>query len=78
LADADELVLAGGSAGGLATILNLDFVRTLLPDSVSVVGVADGGFFLDGPDYSSGERRWRQEWVEGDALWGTSAAGSTI
>jgi hypothetical protein len=76
LSEADEMILVGGSAGGLATILNLDFVGTLLPKSVRLVGVSDGGFFLDGADYSSGEQLWRQEWIEGDNLWGSTAAGN--
>ena len=48
LDDAEEIVLTGGSAGGLSTILHVDRLRSLLkPDSsgVRIVGMPNAGFF---------------------------------
>lgn len=47
---ASDVIFTGGSAGGLATYLNVDYVaervRALSP-SAKVVGLGDAGFFLD-------------------------------
>lgn len=45
LVDATDVVLTGGSAGGLATILNLDRVQRLIGPTARVVGLANAGFF---------------------------------
>lgn len=47
LADASEVVIGGGSAGGLAAILHLDQWRSAIPATSFVVGLPDSGFFLD-------------------------------
>lgn len=47
LANASDVVVSGGSAGGLATYLHADKWRASLPASTFVVGMPDGGFFLD-------------------------------
>jgi hypothetical protein len=44
------VVVGGCSAGGLATLLNIDAVRAMLPPSARVRGLADAGYFLDSPD----------------------------
>jgi hypothetical protein len=36
LSDASELILKGGSAGGLAVYLHIDHVRELMPETVQV------------------------------------------
>jgi hypothetical protein len=50
LATASELIVKGCSAGGLATILHLDYfaarVRAANP-SIRIVGMPDAGFFMD-------------------------------
>ena len=47
-ASADKVVLFGESAGGLATILHADLVKTWMPASVrSFLAVPFSGFFLD-------------------------------
>jgi hypothetical protein len=50
MADAEVVILKGCSAGGLATILHLDYVAevlaTLAPDA-KVIGLPDAGYFLD-------------------------------
>lgn len=47
LVDASDLVVSGGSAGGLATYLHTDRWKDSLPDSVFVAALPDAGFFLD-------------------------------
>ncbi|XP_060211194.1 pectin acetylesterase 8-like [Lycium barbarum] len=46
--NAENAILTGSSAGGLATILNCDKFKSLLPNVARVKCVADAGFFLDG------------------------------
>ena len=36
------------TAGGLAVYYSLDYVRTLLPNSVALTGLADAGLVVDG------------------------------
>ncbi|KAG8386906.1 hypothetical protein BUALT_Bualt03G0197500 [Buddleja alternifolia] len=48
--DADNAILAGGSAGGLATILHCDGFRTLIPNASRVKCLSDSGFFLHAKD----------------------------
>ncbi|XP_034594420.1 pectin acetylesterase 5 isoform X2 [Setaria viridis] len=55
---AKQALLAGCSAGGLATLLHCDNFRAKFPQEVSVKCVPDGGFFLDAKDLS-GERSMR-------------------
>ncbi|KAL6614025.1 hypothetical protein ACP70R_036295 [Stipagrostis hirtigluma subsp. patula] len=58
LADAKQALLAGCSAGGLATLLHCDNFRSRFPQEVSVKCLNDAGFFLDIKDLS-GERFMR-------------------
>ncbi|CAA0809139.1 Pectin acetylesterase 8 [Striga hermonthica] len=46
MANATNVILTGGSAGGLATLLHCDGFRALFPSSVRVKCVIDSGFFL--------------------------------
>ncbi|WMV43111.1 hypothetical protein MTR67_036496 [Solanum verrucosum] len=46
--NAENAILTGTSAGGLATILNCDKFKSLLPESARVKCVANAGFFIDG------------------------------
>jgi hypothetical protein len=48
MGNATEVILSGGSAGGLAVFYNLDHLATLLPAGVRLTGFPDAGFFLDG------------------------------
>jgi len=55
LATATEVILKGCSAGGLATLLHLDYVAARLRAAnpgVRVVGLPDAGFFMDHDAYS--------------------------
>jgi len=42
LSDANELILKGGSAGGLAVYLHIDHVRELIPETVQVRSLVHG------------------------------------
>ena len=46
LKEAEAVILTGCSAGGLATYLHLDYVRSRFPNS-DVHGIADAGYFID-------------------------------
>lgn len=50
----EEIVISGSSAGGLAVFLNLDYLVKKIRDAIegdkpSIVGIADGGYFMDYP-----------------------------
>ena len=48
LADAQNVGLTGGSAGGLATILHADYVASLVPDAKGLVWAApQSGYFMN-------------------------------
>ncbi|KAJ4746337.1 Pectin acetylesterase [Rhynchospora pubera] len=51
---AENALLSGCSAGGLASILNCDRFQTLLPKNATVKCFADAGFFIDGTDITGG------------------------
>jgi len=53
LGEAADVILAGGSAGGLSTILNLDHVASRLPRA-RVYGAPVAGYFLDHPPMPGG------------------------
>jgi len=76
LQGAQEVILTGGSAGGLAVMLNMDFVATLLPRTVRFTGYPDAGFFLDAPN-AAGEHVWYKNWIEADKLWHSTLSNHT-
>jgi hypothetical protein len=45
LGEAQELLLTGGSAGGLATMLNVDRVQRIVGPGVRVTGLSNAGYF---------------------------------
>ncbi|CAH8361543.1 unnamed protein product [Eruca vesicaria subsp. sativa] len=51
---ADQALLSGCSAGGLAAILRCDEFRDLFPESTKVKCLSDAGLFLDTADVSGG------------------------
>uniref|UniRef100_A0A0D6R6B2 Pectin acetylesterase n=1 Tax=Araucaria cunninghamii TaxID=56994 RepID=A0A0D6R6B2_ARACU len=51
---AQQALLSGCSAGGLASILHCDEYRDLMPQSAKVKCLSDAGFFLDMMDVSGG------------------------
>ena len=52
LSRAEEVIVAGTSAGGLAVILHLDAWRRALPANIKLRGLADSGFFAEQPSFS--------------------------
>ena len=51
---AEQALLSGCSAGGLASILHCDEYRELMPSSTKVKCLSDAGLFLDVMDISGG------------------------
>jgi len=76
LGEADEVILSGGSAGGFSAFLGLDFVRTLLPPSVRLVGAPDAGFFVDIPNAANTSNAFREDFRGMDAIWNSTGSGS--
>lgn len=52
--NANQALLSGCSAGGLASILHCDEFQSLFPKSTKVKCLSDAGFFLDATDVSGG------------------------
>ncbi|KAL0412851.1 UNVERIFIED_CONTAM: Pectin acetylesterase 6 [Sesamum radiatum] len=52
--NADQALLSGCSAGGLASILHCDEFRSLFPISTKVKCLTDAGLFMDSADVSGG------------------------
>jgi hypothetical protein len=67
MGNATEVILSGGSAGGLAVFYNLDHLATLLPKGVRLTGFPDAGFFLDGMSVS-GSYTYRQNFIGADPV----------
>ena len=67
---ATEVILSGGSAGGLAVFYNLDHLVTLLPAGVRVTGFPDAGFFMDAPGYVA-------DFQGADPVWNVTGSGGT-
>ena len=59
LKEAEAIILTGCSAGGLATFLHLDYVRSRFPYS-EVHGLADAGYFVDAPNVNKDMHARRQ------------------
>jgi hypothetical protein len=70
MSKATEVILSGGSAGGLAVFYNLDHLVTLLPPSVRVTGFPDAGFFMDAPGYVA-------DFQGADPVWNVTGSGGT-
>ncbi|OVA13502.1 Pectinacetylesterase [Macleaya cordata] len=54
MSNANQALLSGCSAGGLASILHCDEFRELFPSTTKVKCLSDAGFFLDAVDISGG------------------------
>nr|GMD10662.1 pectin acetylesterase 12-like [Ipomoea batatas] len=52
--NAEQALLSGCSAGGLASILHCDEFRSLFPSSTKVKCLSDAGLFMDATDVSGG------------------------
>ena len=76
-AAAAEVIVSGGSAGGLSVFLGLDFVAARFPRSARVVGAPDAGFFIDAPMFNSTDLAFGDALAAADAsTYGAVAAGS--
>lgn len=71
-----EVILSGGSAGGLATFYNLDHLRTLLPNTTKLVGFPDAGFFLDAKSVQ-GTFDYRQNFLGANPVWNVTGSFGT-
>ena len=63
LKNASEVILSGGSDGGIAVYANIDFVSEYLKKAipkVHVIGFPDTGLFLDGTDFEISKDWWKQ------------------
>jgi hypothetical protein len=76
LGSATEVILSGGSAGGLAVYLQLDHVASLLPSSTRLTGFPDAGYFADLPN-TKGEFKYRGYFQGADLVWNSTAGGGT-
>ena len=78
-AGATEIILSGGSAGGLAVLYNLDHLATLLPagGKVRLTGFPDAGFFLDGARACDGAHTYRDAFMGADPVWNVTGSGGT-
>jgi len=74
---ATDIILSGGSAGGLAVFYNLDHFATLLPPSVRLVGFPDAGFFMDVKGETSGKYDYRSMFQGADPVWNVTGSGGT-
>ena len=73
MSGAREVILSGGSAGGLAVLYNLDHLATLLPTGVRLTGFPDAGFFLDAPS-TKGSYDYRALFQGADPVWNVTGA----
>ena len=71
MSNATEVILSGGSAGGLAVYYNLDHLaHDLLSKNVRVTGFPDAGFFMDAPNYV-------EDFQGADAVWNVTGSSGT-
>lgn len=71
---ATDVVVSGGSAGGLSTYLHTDRFHDALPPSTKVVGMPDAGFFMDNAvSVASG---WRAQVIWAAHAQNTSASAN--
>eukprot|EP00040_Diaphanoeca_grandis_P017723 m.92926 g.92926 ORF g.92926 m.92926 type:complete len:430 (-) comp26585_c1_seq1:267-1556(-) len=76
MTEATEVILSGGSAGGLAVFYNLDHLGSLLGPNVKLTGMPDAGFFLDAQD-TSGVYSYRNNFIGADPVWNVTGSGGT-
>jgi len=69
---ATEIILSGGSAGGLAVFYNLDHLaEDLVDSSVLVTGFPDAGFFMDDMDH------YVVNFIGADPVWNITQGSGT-
>jgi hypothetical protein len=72
MADATEIILTGGSAGGLAVFYNVDHLAQdlLRGFDIKVTGFPDAGFFMDTPNYVN-------NFQGADPIWNVTGSAGT-
>jgi len=73
---ATEVILSGGSSGGLAVFYNIDHLASLLPSGVRLTGFPDGGFFIDAKN-RYGSYAYQNWFRNMDQQWNTTGGGGT-
>eukprot|EP00052_Salpingoeca_macrocollata_P010929 m.84387 g.84387 ORF g.84387 m.84387 type:complete len:428 (-) comp17792_c0_seq1:117-1400(-) len=80
MAAAEEIILSGGSAGGLAVFFNLDHLAQLIGYPHGPVkrltGFPDAGFFLDHATLK-GTYDFRTDFQSADPVWNVTGSGGT-
>ena len=74
-----EVILSGGSAGGLAVFYNVDHLASLLEPNANVtrvVGFPDAGFFMDHKN-TEGTFAYRANFIGADPVWNVTGGGGT-
>jgi hypothetical protein len=79
MSSATDVILSGGSAGGLAVFYNLDHLATLLPKTTRLTGFPDAGYFMDGAVQGSGGANfeYRNSFQGADPVWNVTGSGGT-
>jgi hypothetical protein len=77
MAKPSEVILSGGSAGGLAVFYNLDHLATLLPATTRLTGFPDAGFFMDHAEMSSPAHTYTELFKGSDPVWNVTGGGGT-
>jgi hypothetical protein len=75
LKTADQVVYGGSSAGASTVFNHIDYVRSRLPDSMQLMGLGDGGLFLD-KHYSTSPEYKGQPLYQWNMKWGFTAWNS--
>ena len=73
LGAASDVIVTGGSAGGLAVYLNADHIASRLPKVPRTKALADGGFFRD-VETTLGVQYARERYSAGLVLWQSSSS----
>ena len=78
IGNATEVILTGGSAGGLAVFLQVDYVASRLPNVPRIVGQPDAGLFADLPN-TAGTYAYRSMFQGADvpSMWNATVGGGT-
>lgn len=71
---AEQFLYAGCSAGALTTYENIDYVRTRLPSTTKMVGLADSMFSLHHASFTGRTNYYTKQFTWGYEAWNSSAS----
>ena len=77
MSNAIEVILSGGSAGGLAVFYNIDHLADKLGPGVRLTGFPDAGFFLDEVNVADNQHTYRNIFIGADPVWNVTGSGGT-